>query len=330
MAKIKKYSELAQLSYDVLKGQVKKYSNNQAEDAIRQALLDSVGGEWTYQNFRRHKIELYEVLEEVMTPVMGIILTDQLGRFVDVQEVDLNEKKKFIFTDPKLFTVGLVAAGNNDLSRQTIGNGSFEVETARYGIKIYTELELFISGIINWVELKDRVVKSFAAAIGGRIGEALFKGFDYAAPNKDFNKDGTFSEDVLMDLIENVQIHTGSSPVIFGSKKALSKIKGAENLYSDGMKNDLNLFGHLRHFQNTPMLEIPQALGADGKKVIPSDKIIVVPNNEKVVKLVLEGDVIIYDTEAGQRNDDQIEFLFTRKFGVGVARPSIYGTYAFK
>jgi len=52
-----------------------------------------------------------------------------------------------------------------------------------------------------------------------------------------------------------------------------------------------------------------------------------VPNGEKIVKIILEGDAYIRDTEAGARNDEQIEFFFGRNVGIGVLKSDNYAIY---
>lgn len=330
---IKKFTELEQLSYDIVKNRGKvQYNETTGDEAVRKIILDALelGENYTareYKNaYRANSAKFFQVIEELVNPMTGVLLTDQLNHFVDVEEVELNEKKEFIFNDPSLFRVGIVSDGNLDVRRQTIVNGKFTVETKTFIIKIYTDLNLFLTGKIDWVELCLRVQKSFAMEIQKEIGRSIYKAFDGASEG-DYYKTGTFDEQKLLDIISNVSMDTNSTVAIYGTKKALAKVKGATDLMSNDMKNDLNLLGHFKQFQGTPMYEIPQARLNDRSKAIPDDALIIVPEGGSIVKVVFEGDTTIYETEAGVRNDEQMEYLFKRKAGVGVAKPSIFGMY---
>ena len=59
--------ELAKLSLDVYNGVQVNFNNVKGEDAIRNALVQSVGGEWNYYNFQKNKWDFYQVLTDVLT-----------------------------------------------------------------------------------------------------------------------------------------------------------------------------------------------------------------------------------------------------------------------
>lgn len=74
---------------------------------------------------------------------------------------------------------------------------------------------------------------------------------------------------------------------------------------------------------------LPQAhkVGSD-QFFVDDNMLLVIPQNEKVVKVVVEGEAqMLESTQAGERNDNQMEYTLQKKLGVGVMQSAIYGIY---
>lgn len=330
---IKRFTEIEQLSYDIYKNKGNiKFNDVKGDEAIKKMILDSLelSEDFTqteYKNaYRRNKAAFFEITEQLLNPIMGRILTDELNHFVDVEHTDINEQKRFTVTDSSLFRVGVTCDGNIDVRRQTVTNGSFVVQTRNLPVRIYLDINQFLAGQIDWVELCERVQKSYVAQIQAEIAKAMYGAFGNTKVEGDYFKNGTFDEQKLLDLISNVEMDTNTKAGIYGTKKALAKVKGTTDMISNEMKNEFNLLGQLKSFQGTPMHTIPQARLANRSLAIPDNALLIVPEGQKIVKVVLEGDVTMFE-DPTIRNDEQIDFLFKRKAGVGVAKPAIFGEF---
>lgn len=317
-------TDLQRLALDVYRGSVQKYSKEEAENAIRNVILDACGGAWNFYNFQKNKWDVYAVISEVLSIGVGEVLVDQFDRFVEVRDVDLGDAIEFEVEDKSLFRVASIASGNTDIRRQKLYKGKLPIYTEKLAIKIYEELDRFLAGRINWESMVDRVMLSYGNEVAIRIHNAIFDAYD--SLNPPFSQSGTFDETKLLELIAHVEASTGQKASVFGTKKALSQIEVDNS--SDAMKDKLNLLGHYGMFRGTELIELPQAYKPGTYEfAVVDDFLLVVPNTEKIVKVVLEGDVYVYDTEAGERNDEQIEFYFGRKVGVGVLKADRYGLY---
>lgn len=321
---ITKLTDLQQLAYDTYKGSVQKYSSEEAESALRQALVDACGGDWNFYNFQKNKWDVYQVMSEVLSIGLGELLIDKFNGFAEVKDTELGDIPEFEIEDNSLFRVATIADGNTDIRRQKLYNSKLTIATEKIAIKIYEELDRFIAGRINWQGMIDRVQLSYGHEVALRIYNAIYGSYNsLVAP---YQVSGTFDETKLVDLIAHVEASTGQKAVVFGTKKALSKITITDT--SDGMKDKLNLLGHYGMFRGTDLMELPQAHKPNTNDfAIDDDFLLVVPNGEKIVKVILEGDAYVYDTEAGQRNDEQIEFFFGRKVGIGVLKADRFGIY---
>lgn len=319
-----KLTDLQKLAVDTYRGSVEKYSKVEAENAIRNAVIDACGGEWNYFSFNKNKWDVYQIMSEVLSVGLGELLTGKFDSFAEVRDTELGDTVEFIIEDKSLFRVATIADGNVDIRRQKLYNGKLAITTEKLAIKIYEEFDRFIAGRIDWATMVDRVQLSYAHEVALRIYNAIYGSYDtLVAP---YQVSGVFDETKLLDAIAHVEASTGQKAVVFGTKRALAKITTADT--SDGMKDKLNLLGHYGMFRGTDLLELPQAhKPGTNDFAVADDFLLVIPNGEKIVKVILEGDVYIYDTEAGQRNDEQIEFFFGRKVGIGVLKAENYAIY---
>jgi len=321
---ITKLTDLQKLALDTYKGTVQKYSKEEAENAIRNAIIDACGGEWNFYNFQKNKWDVYQVIRELLSVGTGELLVDKFNRFADIRDVELGDNPEFLVEDTSLFRVASIANGNTDIRRQKLYDKKLIVPVEKLAIKIYEELDRFIAGRIDWNKMIDRVRLSFGNGIALRIFNAIHSSYDsLTAP---FKEQGTFDEGKLLDMVAHVEASTGQAAAVFGTKKALSNIKVDDA--SDAMKDEFNSIGFYGVFRGTELIQLPQAhIPGTYNFAIDDNFLLVVPNGERIVKVVLEGDAYVYDTPPGSRNDEQIEFFFGRKAGVGVLLADRFGIY---
>jgi hypothetical protein len=297
------------------------------EDAIRNAINVACGGEFNYKNFRENKYKVFSIIEELVDTTLGVVITNQFDGLAEVKNVAIGERPAFRVEDPSLFRIARIAGGTNDLRRQKLLNGKFEVDTDWFGAKIYAELEMFIAGLVPWNEFVNRITLSFANDLGKRIYEAVAN--SYTALNAVYGVTGTYNEDKLFDMVQHIEARSGGKKaVVMGTKKALRKVS-KDLVMSDNMKEKFNQIGYIGTVGGVDLVLLPQAhkVGTD-EFYVDDNMLLVIPQGEKLVKVVVEGETqMIEVADAGTRNDQQMEYLVQKKFGVGVMQSAIYGIY---
>lgn len=323
---------LQKLSLDVFNGVPVQYENVSGEQAIKNAILKSIGGEWNFYNFQKGKWEFFQILSELLTLPLGQTMEGMFDGIVDTETIAKGDKKVVDVENQDLFKVATVSAGNSDIRRQRIYNRQVVIETGDVEIKIYEDFDRFIAGRINWSNLIERVRKSVANDTAEKIYKALLA--SYSATNTNYNKTGTFAEATLDQMIARVEGKTGMKCAIYGTKEALGKVSnGLTSVVttvgtSDATRADYATLGYFRNYKGTPMIEIPTILktGTDDFAFTPD--LFILPIGEKILKVVFEGEPIIIDSQdAGRRNDRQIEFLFNHKIGVACLVAGYFGIY---
>jgi len=325
-------TELQKLSLNVYDGVAVQFENVSGEDAIKNAILKSVGGKWDFYSFQQNKWGFYQMLSEILTLPLAKTMEGMFDGIVDTETIALGDRKVYEIESPELFKVATVSAGNSDIRRQKLFNNQIVIETGDTEIKIYEDFDKFLAGRINWVTLIDRVRKSVSNDTATKIYKALIG--SYSDTNTNYNKSGTFSETILDEMISRVEAKTGMKCAIYGTKVALGKVStGIVSIVttvgaSITAKEDMYAMGYFRNYKQTPMIEVPTILTPGTEVFAFGADLFILPIGEKILKVVFEGAPIIQDLQdSTRRNDRQIEFLFSQKIGVACLIAGYFGIY---
>lgn len=319
---------LAKLSREAYFNGSKTFSEDgaTANDALRNVIKETLGGEFTHNAWGRHKYEVFQILETALDAVMPEYLKGQLDQFADFRQVNIGDKPLFRVTDPRGVRVGRIAGGANDMRRQTITGKTFTIETEWFGTEVYAEYEQYMAGDINWQDLVNRVAAGFVSHIAQQIAHGLEESYSMLTQDK---IEGSATLDALIKLAERIKVKSGNRPVaIYGTKAALSKIAdlAGVQLFSGEMKNELNQQGYLGVVRGLELREIPQAFKMNTDEfALSDDKVIILPQNEKIIGVVTEGQTEVYDAQQESNTSLQLSFGSRRKIGVGVLELKVYG-----
>nr|WP_156736250.1 hypothetical protein [Mycobacterium sp. E3298] len=321
-------NKLVQMGIDLYKGSVGNFSADEVEHNFRKALNQLTGGEkFDAKAFRRNKIAIFEVMEEVLDVAILEGIENQFAEFVEYRNVSHGDKPIFMVEDYKLFPVATIASGTNNIRRQRLDRTGLSVTTGYKGVKIYEELERFLAGKVDWAKLVAKVQKSFNAQIAADIYAALQAG--YGSLSAPYKYSGSWDLTQFNTLISHIEAATGLSSMVFGTKLALQNVAPAYVAYNGQLIADRNNDGYFKVVDGTVLTEIKQSHVPGGDTFAISNKdMIIVPNGqEKIIKLVVEGDSEITESVDGQNADESKEFLFKKKYGVGVVAATRYGAY---
>lgn len=298
-------------------------------DIMRAEMKERLGVEdgkaFDFKAYRRNKVTLFEIIEEVIELAVGEGLTDQFDGLVETRNLALGDSLVFHVESEEMFKVARIADGNSDLRRQKLDNGQMTVSTSTKGVKIYTELLHFLTGRIDWNMMVQKLYDSIMKDKKERIYDAIVKSFDtVTAPYK---KSGAFDEVKLVELGTLVQAKSlASDVVVMGTKLALSKIQPA--LITDGQKEELARNGYVGMVRGMELREIPQTvkIGTDEFAISDSFLLVLPKGQEKFVKMVDKGQVIVHEAN-NIEGDQSIDFLVTFEDGIGIVQGSVWGVY---
>ncbi len=322
--------ELVAMGIDVYKNRFasKTYDKNDAVEAMRQALIDLNGGTTIdFKSLRRNKVEIFEILEEILenTVISGLPDDNFFKRFVEYKNLALGDMNSFYIPDNTMLTISEIADGTQILRRQRLDVGqNIPVPTTWKGVKIYEHLTRLLSGRVDFIEMIDAVGEALRVKINDEVYDAFISSFSSLPTG--FTNSGDFDEDDLLDIVGHVEAASGKTAIIAGTKKALRKISMA--IVADSAKEDAYKSGHDGQVYGTDLVAIKQVhkLNTYDFKLSDSD-LYVVAGDVKPVKFVTEGEARIIDGDALANADLTQDYFSATKYGVAVAITDLYGRY---
>ena len=317
-----KNQEIVRLALDVYHGNAvvpTEFADKRPVEVLRQALIDLTGGtKFDYKAFRRNKTDVFEIIEEVV-PILvqeGLQGDEFFMNFVEERNLAAGDMNEFVVEDNSLFIVSEMADGIAIPRRQRIGEStSVTVRTALHGVRIYEELNRFLSGRIDWNACIDKIAQSYKTEKLDEI-YALFAGITDQTPglNSTYVTGGTYNEETILKLVEHVEAATGKSASIIGTKPALRKCTTA--IMSDSARDDYYRVGYFGKLAGVPMVSIKNrhAVGTDNF-IFPDNKLYIIASDQKMIKEVNEGSAYVLEKEASSNSDLTMEYLYTEKYG---------------
>lgn len=319
--------ELVKLALDYNKNNLGNYSKQDASEALRKAMIEVLGTDkLSYKDYRRHKTEFFEIIEEILdiTVEDGFTGNEFFQEFVEYRNLNLGDTNIFHIGDNSLFNIAMIAEGNNNLRRQRLDSKTLTVTSAKYGVKIYEELNRFLAGRIDWGQMVSRLQRSFEQ----KIMQDIYTGFKdaYSSLPATFAKSGSFDEQGFVDLIQHVEAASGNA-VILGTKNALRQITTA--VVSEKAKEAYNDNGYYGVFNGTPIMAIKNFHTANTFNFALTDKdLYVVPaNHGKPVKMIREGETVVIDNTNNMNMDETIDYTVTQRYGINVIVSSYFGVW---
>lgn len=319
-------NELQKLALDLAKGQVTNYSKSEADNVLRKAFLEEIGTEAIdFNTYRQNKYKIFQILQETISPIINDRLEEVMGQFAEVRNIGWGDSQVFDVENPELFEVSVVADGTANLRAQRIDNGKMTVDTTTYGIKIYDEFYRFLAGRVDWGQLVDKVAKSYERKIAESVNAAIYGSYD--SVDAAFKFSGSYDEDELLRVLQAVEALYGAAMVV-GTKAALAKIK--PDYVGDADKARYNAIGHIGTFRGYETVALAQSFKPQTTEfnLSNTDLLILPSTSNKIIKIVVEGDAIIFD-EQNTQGDMSIEHTFIKKAGVGLSLTNQYGIVRF-
>lgn len=292
--------DIVKLAVDAYHGNVEKYSARQANEALRQALIEANGGSTVldYKAVRSGKCsEVFDLVEEILNATIeeGLTGNEFWNAMVDYRNVAQGDKNLFVVKDANLFVVSEIAQGTQGIRRQRLaGEEAVSIPTAVKAVRIYEELNRVLSGRVDFNDMINKVAESFKQQLLNDI-YAAWSGItaDQLGGVVYFPAAGTYDEDTLLDLIAHVEAAAGGkTATIVGTKKALRNLK--ESIQSDGAKEELHEMGFYGYFFGTPCVAVPQRhkLGTTDF-IMPDDCLTIIAGDQHPIKVVREGNPIM-------------------------------------
>ena len=337
-----KMISFSKLLLDTANGVVKGRTTEEANEVIRAKFNNVLGinadstSKEIRNAYRRHKIDVFEIIEEVVEELLQVGFGDNpfFEAYVEMKSNALGNKNSFYMPDNSTLVVSEYNGSSHELYRQRLGAGKeFQVTTRHYGVKIYEEFQRFQSGAIDWTAFVNKIYEAFDKKINDLIYNA-FMSADEKLPtdlviesqlNKATKKD-------LVKLIQMVRTATGKDVVVFGTEVGINTLADAidEKWISERMRDERNTLGYVSQVGTIKCAVIPQVFANNDRDYMIDDtKLLIMPvGGDRPIKMFIEGDAQINEVTSSSTNYDKtVEFEYSQKLGVEIVLNMLFGVW---
>ena len=293
----------------------KNFSYADLNDTLRNEINEFAG---TYQLYRENKNKLFTLLEETINDVLPVKVMEQYGQFAEVKTYKQGERP--IFTQKiteasrrraKQFVTKVGLAGRYEVFK--LDGRSYEVTTSAYGAACQIAIEEFLDGRVDFAELLNIVMEGLDEKIYLEIANALIGTVENLQATNKYSNNSFVEEE--MDNLLSIADSYGTS-TIYCTFEFASKMIPSNEWFSDSMKEQKWKNGYLADYKGHRVVVLRQSYTdeTNTEKVIdPSYAWIIPATSEKPVKIALEGETLMKESE---HDDWSRDIQMYKKLGV--------------
>lgn len=320
-------------------------SDREADDVIREYLFTemSLNEKSSDKEIRRALSseagkQFFAIIEEIIDEIIitGWKDNEFFNSFVEVRNMSDGDANEFWTEKDIILNVAKVAGDHHDLLIQKLGAGStFSVPTSVYGIKVGSDIRMFLTGRFNWNEFVSAVARAFVNAVQEELYAEFMDASNKLPVPAPFTGNGTLnttSKDAFDEIISNVETVNGTKAVILGTKTALKKLNALTKIewIADSQKESVARTGILGDYEGTTLIEIPQrfAFNKVGEKLVDDKKLLIFPVVDyRPIKMVDYGIKEFEITQVGEYQNDLQTFEAQRKMGISTIITRYFGVW---
>jgi hypothetical protein len=340
------YANFNQLCIDAARKEVKGYSFEEANAEINKRIREifELPEHPTQRQIDRafqnpvKRLAAFEILEDTIeeTLVSGWGQSPFFNTMVEIKNNRLGQKNMFYIPSDTLVTISRVNAGHHDMPRQRLGEGTERgIETSSIGAKIYMSYSRYLQGVEDWSALVNKISQALTRYVNTMMHTAFVAAGQSLPEDKWYIKGelNTANHDQFIKLIADVELATGSTAMIVGTKVALSQLKNLGDIEwrSEEAKNDVYHTGRIGTLEGTTLVELPQAfeLNSTSAYLEEDNQLYIFPQNmDKPVKFFWEGDTQISQvTDKDTHVDRSMDYELTATCGCEVITGKRFGTW---
>lgn len=320
-------NELVRLALDAHNGTVQKYSVNEAQETLRQALIEANGGstKLDYRALRDGKCTgVFSLVEEILrnTIPQGLEQNELFNALVEYHNIAEGDDMVFHVDSSDLFFVDPIAKGTQGIRRQRIADvKDVPVPMTVHGVRIYEELSRILAGRVDFNDLINKVDQSVQNQILNEVYAAWMAATTELGDTAYYTTTaGSYSDADLMAMIQHVEAAAGGKQAtLIGTKAALMPL-ATSGMAFDPVKNDLYNDGFIGRFYGTPTIAIPQRHKIGSTEFAYDDKTItIVAGDAKPIKFVQKGDPLIIPVDPSSNMDLTQEYFLAEEWGTAIA-----------
>lgn len=343
------HEELKQLALHAAKGTVPANFTAQGESAsdydVNAAFVDGLRElAGSVNQFMKNRYDIYDIIVQTVDEIMPKNVISALKPFAEVRVVGQGEKAIFKRSKGKLrakkFLTQVGLSGVYETFR--LDTETFELGGHAVGGGATIDFERMLDGAESLADVMDVITTGLTDAVFVEVSKALRAAYDVAdVPAANRKSTASFESDKMAQLMSVVRAY--GNPVIFAPPEFISAMgadaivpittygnpaaAGIQGVYSPDDIEAIHRTGYINIFRGAPVVQIPQSFVDENNNktyVDPQLAYVLPSGDEKVVKVVLEGDTQISDFK---NRDNSLEVYAYKKMGCAILTYYNWGIY---
>lgn len=319
------------------------FSYDQVEKTFRENLKELAGD---FYSFQKNKILLYSIIAETADEIVPVRVQDAIGRFAEIRNVAQGDKPLFTsnigHSRAKRFITQVGLSGVYETFR--LDKKEYTVSVSAIGGATRLDFERLLDGAEVLADFMKAITEGLVDAVFIEIQKALIAGLEKTRPAANKVVANNFNPKEMFKLASTVKAYgsgstgvgLGSAAVIFAPPQfiyqmgldTMADLNGGTAINpSNTQIDEIRESGYITLFRGIPVLEIPQSYVDESNTefTVRPDLAYVLPTGgEKIVKVVLEGDTIVWEYT---NRDQSMEINAYKKIGVGIETYHNWGIY---
>ena len=307
---------------------VANFTREDSEFALREEIRKIAG---SMKDYQKNKWDLFELIQQTADDIIPTRIIDIMGQFAEVQQVGQGNKATFKrrlgARRGKSFVTKVSPAGTYESFR--LDAETFEIPTEAVGASAIIDWERYLDGMDDMSDLVSIIMEGLEDAIYKAVYAQLVAAFTNTKMPAANKVTAAGFDKAAMDRLIAVVKSYGGNCVIFCTQMFAAnldnEIKGS--YLNDTDKMEVRNQGYVGVFHGTPVVTLPMATETEANlkwAYDPSYAFVMPAGKERVVKIVLEGDL---QMNSWTNKDWSMEIQFYKKYGVGMIYFNNWGIY---
>lgn len=273
----------------------------------------------------------FAVVSALIDMILPQTMIDSIGMYTDVRTIGWGDSAAFDVKPRDLFAVSKAgrAKRTTELHKQFMGQVTVLPEPRQLAVSV--SLYKVLAGKESLAEFVTKAVRSLETQMTYDVYGVFATAMDAidSTANTGLLVAG-YSQDQFVRLTQTVAAwNGGAKPLAIGTQRALANILPADANYRYDLESEYVKMGFIRNFQQTDILMLPQI--ADyatpfGLKLSDSRIWIVSPSAQKLVKLVLEGNMQAYTDDTYKNANLMQNSNLVKSYGSAIATNAVAAT----
>jgi hypothetical protein len=285
----------------------------------------------TWANHPTLRWATFAVISAVIDMVLPDSIIDSIGIYSDVRTIGWGDSAAFDVSPRDLFVVSKAGRSKRTTELHKQFKGQITVVPEPREMTVFVSLMKVLAGKESLAEFVSKMVRSFETALAVDVYNAFYVAMDAIDSTSDTGLlVAGYTQSEFVRLSQTVAAwNGGGKPVAIGTQRALASILPSNANYRYDFQSDYVRVGYLRDFQGTDIMVLPQVADWQtpfGLKLSDSRIWLVSPSSQKIVKVVLEGNVLSYTSDVYANANLVQTSTMIKSWGTAIATNAVAAT----